>query len=262
MLTSTQNPLIKEIRKLQRPSHRHQEGLCLLEGKNLLEVALQVNYPLHCLLATPQWQEKYPDLWAKLQQNAERVATVSHEVMKVIATTVNPDGIVATAPRQLNNNIDPSKVKLGLVLETIQDPGNLGTIIRTSVGVGVGALWISGDSVDLDHPKVLRSSVGEWFKLPAKTESDLVSHVNNYRHLGFQIVATTLTGNLTPQQIDFSQPTLILLGNESQGLSSHLSNLATHEVKIPLANGVESLNVAIATAFLLAEYQRQLIAHK
>ena len=99
--------------------------------------------------------------------------------------------------------------------------------------------------------------MGEWFKIQAQTTNNLASVIEKYRTEGTQIVATSLTATKTHWQIDFTKPTILLLGNEAQGLSQPLANLATDEVKIPVANHVESLNVAIASAFLLAEYQRQ-----
>lgn len=258
MLTSVQNPLVKEVRKLHKTQERHRQNLHLLEGTNLLEVANKVNYPLVTLLTTELWQKKNYSLWEALQSQTERIETVTPELMKSLATTVNPDGVIATAYRDSRQPQPPENLHLGLVCDRIQDPGNLGTIIRTSVATDVDFLWLSSDSVDLDNPKVMRSSVGEWFKIQAKVENDLVSLVKKYQSQGYQIIATSLHGKKTHWQINFSQPTILLLGNETQGLSPELENLATENVKIPLVNGVESLNVAIATAFLLAEYQRQL----
>lgn len=259
MLTSLQNPLIKEIRKLHKTQERHGQNLHLLEGTNLLKSAYKVNYPLVTLLATESWQKKNYPLWEALQKQAQRVETVTPDVMKNVVTTVNPDGVMATAYRHSRQPQTPENLHLGLICDRIQDPGNLGTIIRTSVAMNVDFLWLSSDSVDLDNPKVMRSSVGEWFKIQAKIENDLVSLITKYQTQGYQIVATTLEGEKTHWQIDFSLPTILLLGNEAQGLSPQLASLATENVKIPLNNDVESLNVATATAFLLAEYQRQLM---
>nr|WP_206688522.1 RNA methyltransferase [Cyanobacterium stanieri] len=257
VLSSLKNPLIKEIRKLQRPAERHRQNLCLLEGTNLLDVASQVNYPLDTLLFTPIWQNKNYLLAQTLQNQAQRVEMVSDEVMKSLATTVNPDGVLATASRYHSKSKDPENIRLGVVLERLQDPGNLGTIIRSSVAMGVDMLWLSGDSVDLDNPKVMRASAGEWFRVKARAEDDLITLVQSYGQKGYQIIATSLEGNKTPWEVDFSLPTIFLMGNESRGLSPDLAALATEKVKIPLLNGVESLNVAIATSLFLMEYQRQ-----
>lgn len=258
MLTSWQNPLIKQVRKLHNSKERHRQNLLLLEGTNLISVALDINYFFVTVLTTELWQKKHPILWEKLQTQGERVETVSDEVMAKVATTVNPDGVVATLSRTSLIHYPSTDLRLGLILDRIQDPGNLGTIIRSSVAMGVDFLWLSRDCVDLDNPKVMRASVGEWFKIRAKVEDDLLSLITNYREKNYQIIATDLQGNIPPWAVNLTQPTIILMGNESQGLSENLKQLATHQVKIPLLNGVESLNVAIASSLILHERVRQM----
>ena len=119
----------------------------------------------------------------------------------------------------------------------MQDPGNLGTIIRTSVATGIDGLWLSQDSVALDNPKVLRSSAGEWFRLKMGVTDNLTQVVSNYRQQGVQVIATLPQATKTYWQIDFTLPTLILLGNEGAGLSPELIALATERVQIPLQGG-------------------------
>jgi len=206
---------------------------------------------------TEQWQERHSQLWENACKQAVRSEIVSPEVMEAIATTVHPDGVVATASRIVENPAKISNLRLGLVLERLQDPGNLGTIIRTATATGIDGLWLSADSVDLDNPKVLRSSAGAWFRLPMKVSSNLASLVADYKSQGVQVVATLPKADKIYWQIDFTHPTLILLGNEGAGLSTDLISLCDRQVKIPLNGGVESLNVAIAAAVLLYEAQRQ-----
>jgi TrmH family RNA methyltransferase len=181
---------------------------------------------------------------------------VSESVLEAIATTVSPDGIVATAPRQSPQAI-PAVPTLGLALETLQDPGNLGTIIRTAAGAGVDSLWLTQDSVDLENPKVLRSTAGQWFRLPMAVTSDLPAQLRQCKASGMQVLATLPTATATYWEVDLTRPTLFLLGNEGAGLSEEVTALADLGVKIPLAAGVESLNVAIAAALLVYEAQRQ-----
>ncbi|MDY6781659.1 MAG: RNA methyltransferase [Cyanobacteriota bacterium] len=258
MLTSLQNPLVKQMRKLRSRSHRHEQQLFLLEGTHAMEGFCSLDAPLAAVCATPHWIEAHSQLWETLGQRSERVEEVSLEVCRAIATTVNPDGVVATAARGTWPRSPQFPLNLGLILERLQDPGNLGTIIRTAAATDVGGLWLSDDSVDLDHPKVLRASAGEWFRLPMESRSDLGTVVAEGRKMGMQIIATAPTASSTYWEADLTKPTLILLGNEAAGLSSELLNLADGEVRIPVGGGVESLNVAIAAALLLYETQRQL----
>lgn len=254
MLTSLQNPFVKQIRKLQLAKERKEQNLFLLEGTHLVESACLVDYPLVSVCCTEQWQANHQVLWENLQFKAERTEIVSADVLRAIATTVNPDGVVATARRTAQNKLPCTGLLLGL--ETLQDPGNLGTIIRTCGAVGAG-LWITCDSVDLDHPKVLRASAGQWFRTPMAVTDDLITTSLECQKSGMQIVATTSTAQLTYWEIDYLRPTLILLGNEGAGLSNQLLAIADKQVSIPLKAGVESVNVAIAAALLLYEAERQ-----
>ena len=255
MLTSLQNPLVKQMRKLHRAKDRREQQLFLLEGTHLLEEACAIALPLSVVCCTEAWQTRYPALWEQVLLRSQRTEIVSPEVLQAIATTVQPDGVVATAQR-IDQSPPIESLSLGIALETVQDPGNLGTVIRTAAAAGADGLWLSPDSVDLDHPKVLRASAGQWFRLPMGV-TDLRSQVQQFRQQGVQVVATLLTATQTYWQADLTRPTLILLGNEGAGLSADLAGLADVEVKIPLAAGVESLNVAIAAALILYEAQRQ-----
>ncbi len=255
MLTSLQNPLVKQMRKLHRAKERREQQVFLVEGTHLVEAACAANRSLITACCTPEWSRQHPDLWQQIEYRAKRIEFVSSEVLRAIATTVEPDGIVATLER--SSTPAPTFTSLGIVLETIQDPGNLGTIIRTAAAAGTEGILLSHDSVDLDHPKVLRASAGQWFQLPMAASEHLPQDIRQYQQQGMQVIATLPTAALTYWEVDFRQPTLLLLGNEGAGLSPALESLADAAVRIPLASGVESLNVAIAAALILYEAKRQ-----
>jgi TrmH family RNA methyltransferase len=259
VLTSLQNSLVKQIRKLHSAKERRQQQLFLLEGTHLLEEAVAVDYPLVAVCCTPQWQAAHPELWQLACSRCDRAEVVSEEVLAAMATTVQPDGVVATAKRSDRQTALPFN-GIVLALETVQDPGNLGTIIRTAAAAGAAGLWLGGDGVDLDNPKVLRASAGQWFRLGMAVSTDLKAVVTQSQQAGMQVVATLPSAKLTYWQIDWQQPSLILLGNEGAGLSADLAAMADKQVKIPLSPGVESLNVAIAAALMLYEAQRQKFA--
>ena len=256
MLTSTQNPLIKQIKKLQSPKERRETQLFLLEGTHLIQEACAVNYPLVTVCCTEQWQANHPELWSIVSAACDRVELVGEEVIRSIATTVNPDGIVATAPRMALKK-PPIPANLTIVLSTIQDPGNLGAMMRTAAAAGVDGLWVSQDSVDLDNPKVLRASAGQWFRLAMGVSDNLSELIASYQQQGVQVVSTTSHTKTSYWDADLRSPTLILLGNEGAGLSQDLAALADLQVKIPMSAGVESLNVATAAALMLYEVRRQ-----
>ena len=122
------------MRKLRRAKERRAADLCLLEGTHLLGSACAANYPLATVCCTIQWQQAHPELWQRASEQATRAEVVTPEILEAIATTIHPDGVVATAPRLRQS--PPTQVNLGLILERLQDPGNLGTIIRTAVAAG------------------------------------------------------------------------------------------------------------------------------
>jgi TrmH family RNA methyltransferase len=257
MLTSLKNPLVKQLKQLHRAKGRHEQQQLLLEGTHLLQEALAAELELVTLCYTDDWQARYPQVWQQAIARTQRCEVVSPEVLKAMATTVNPDGVVATAERDRTQMLPPVQT-LGLVLETLQDPGNLGTLIRTAAAVGIEGLWMSADSVDLDHPKVLRASAGQWFRLPMGSTDDVVGQVKQWRsHPNRQVVATVPTATQVYWDVDFTVPTLLLMGNEGAGLSDALAAQADVSVTIPQAAGVESLNVAIAAAVIMYEIYRQ-----
>ncbi|MGB7416424.1 MAG: RNA methyltransferase [Thermosynechococcaceae cyanobacterium] len=254
MLTSLQNPLVKQMRKLQRAKYRKQEGVFLLEGTHLLQEAIAVNWPMEVACCTPIWCEKYPLLWQQLQVQG-RAEQVSADVLTAISTTKTPDGVVAIATSK--TTATPTIKSLGLVLETIQDPGNLGTIIRTAAAAGAEGLLLSADTVDPEHPKVLRASAGAWFHLKIGICDDLQQELQHYQQQGIQLVGTRIDAEQSYWNCNLKQPTLILIGNEGAGLSPSLSDLANTHVNIPIEPAIESLNAGIAAALLLYEARRQ-----
>jgi RNA methyltransferase, TrmH family len=263
VITSRQNPLVKGLRKLHQAKERSRQQLLLLEGTNLLEAAIARAYPLETVCFTDHWRSRHPSLWQSLQLLAARatgaattVVEVSDAVLAAIATTPSPDGIIATAPRQPPQA--PSlPCSLGVAIETLQDPGNLGTVLRTAAAAQVDGLWLSRDSVGYDHPKVLRASAGQWFRLPFAEVEDLGEPLRQAKAQGIQIVATLPRAEQLYWDYDWTRPSIILLGNEGAGLSAPMAALADGAIAIPLAAGVESLNAALSLGIILYEAQRQ-----
>ena len=256
MLTSLQNPLVKEIRKLHQAKYRRQQQRFLLEGTHLVQEALAVTYPLDTVCYTPLWQQRHGDLARLLDLQARQVNLVSPAVLAALATTVHPDGVVAVAP-QAAPPVSPALVGVGVLVEALQDPGNLGTLIRTAVAAGAEGLWLTTDSVAPDHPKVLRASAGQWFHLPLTVVTDLQGTLADWQQQSVQLVATDAKADLNYWQVDLTPPTVFLLGNEGSGLSPQSLERADLRVSIPMQGPVESLNVAIAAALLLYEAARQ-----
>jgi TrmH family RNA methyltransferase len=256
ILTSTQNPLAKHIRKLHQGKFRRAQQQFLVEGTHLLQEALATGYPLDIVCSTITWQERNTALWEQAIAVATQAVTVSPEVLTAMATTVSPDGVVAIAPQSSLAALK-AQPRLGLAVETLQDPGNLGTLIRTAAAAESDGLWLSSDSVEITHPKVLRASAGQWFRLPMQPSANLLSQISTWQAKSVQVVATEAQAKTPYWAIDWRLPTVILLGNEGAGLSAPVKAAVHQTVTIPMAAAVESLNVSIAAAILLFEARRQ-----
>ena len=155
ILTSIKNPLIKEVRKLHRPKERAKQNLMLIEGTNLIEAACHADYKLDIIFSTALWRANHQQLCRKIADKHFKTQAVSADVLRAIATTVNPDGVVAIAPRGAIALPNANIQQLGIALERLQDPGNLGSAIRTVAAAEVEGIWLSSDSVDIYSPKVL-----------------------------------------------------------------------------------------------------------
>ncbi|MFM9041140.1 MAG: TrmH family RNA methyltransferase [Vulcanococcus sp.] len=257
LITSRRNPLVARLRALHQAKGRREQGLLLLEGTHLLQEVVRLGLKPDRLLATSAWIERHPALAASCPAPLQ---PVGEEVLAAVATTETPDGVVLTLPISAL----PGAAGQGswvLALDQLQDPGNLGTLLRTALAAGVEELWLGGGA-DPWQPKVLRASAGAALALPTRRDPDragLQLQIERARQAGHQVVASLVDGSrsIPYWDLDWTLPTVLLLGNEGAGLHPELAALATHCVTIPHSAAVESLNVAVAAAPLLLERWRQ-----
>jgi TrmH family RNA methyltransferase len=261
-ITSRRNPLVGRFRALHQAKGRREQGLLLLEGTHLLQELLKRQLPPAQVLATPAWIARHGDLWERL---AVAVQPVAEEVLAAVASTENPDGVVMSLPAAALPQVQ-GPADFVLALDQLQDPGNLGTLLRTALAAGVQQVW-QGGGADPHQPKVMRSAAGAALALPLARDQDrtgLIARLDQARAAGHQLVATlvasgppVLSEPVPYWQLDWTRPTVLLLGNEGAGLHPELAALATHRVTIPHSAAVESLNVAVAAGPLLLERWRQ-----
>jgi len=261
-ITSRRNPLVKRLRLLHDPRGRRQEGLLLLEGTHLLQEVLRLQLQPSDLLATAAWLADHAALVAALPPGCI-CREVSQEVLEAVATTQHPDGVVLTVAPPAAAPAAAALAPFVLALDGVQDPGNLGTLMRTALAAGVESLWMA-DGADPFQPKVLRASAGAALALPLLRESraDLAGRLAAAAAAGAQVVVAVRPGvgpvaPLPYWQLDWTRPTVVLLGSEGAGVSPQLEALANQRVTIPHSAAVESLNVAVAAAPLLLERLRQ-----
>ncbi len=187
---------------------------------------------------------------------------VSDEVFQALSDTRSPQGIMAVV-RQKHYRFEDLLGNAGrplvMVLENLQDPGNLGTIVRTAEGAGVTGILMSKGTADIYSPKVTRSTMGSIFRMPFLYTDDLAGDIGRMKKAGVTVCAAHLKGKNTYDGEDYTKGTAFLIGNESRGLSDEISEQADVRVRIPMAGRVESLNASIAAAILMYEAGRQRI---
>lgn len=259
MLTSSQNPLIKQLRKLNQTKERNRTGLFLVEGTHLVEAACAHGWTIEVLCVTEQWAAAHSELLVRLTAATQRVEYLSPGLLATLAGTVSPGGVVAAVRYRERDwqTLMSAPCRLLILGERLQDPGNVGTLVRTCVAAGADGLVLSPDSVDPDHPKVLRASAGLWFRSPPLRVQDFGSLLSELALGDIQVLATDPRATPTLWEVDLTLPTAFVLGSEGQGLSSAVRALVTRQISIPLATGVESLNVALTAGVLLFEAVRQ-----
>ena len=183
---------------------------------------------------------------------------VSKKVLDSITDVSNPQGILAVIGKKEGNNSIDYNQDLILILDGIQDPGNLGTILRTADSVGLKQIIVSANSGDIYNPKVVRSTMGAIFRVEVIESKNLIEMIKQIKENEFQVVATDLHTNKNIYQVDYSK-TAIIIGNEANGVSKDILQQADFRVKIPMLGNTESLNASVATGIILYEYVRRKI---
>ena len=188
-----------------------------------------------------------------------RYETVTDEVMRAMSDTQTPQGILALCRQfsyQLSDILGGSQMHLA-VLETIQDPGNLGTILRAGEGAGITGVIMNRTTADIYNPKVIRSTMGSIYRVPFLYTDDLQETIRQVKKAGVRLFAAHLKGERSYDQEDYTGNTGFLIGNEANGLSAETADMADCYIKIPMLGKVESLNAAVAASILMYETARQ-----
>jgi RNA methyltransferase, TrmH family len=246
------NARVKEARKLSRRSVRTERRLFLADGPKAVEGALGRGVAVE-VYGTPAAAEHY----AALVAAAPRAAYVDERALGSLSDSVHPAGIVAVCSFldvPLAQAVGAARDGgLVTIAADVRDPGNAGTLVRTSDALGADAVVLAGRSVDLYNPKTVRASVGSLFHLPVALEPDPALVVERARGAGLVVLAADGDGELTLDDADglLAGPTAWLFGNEARGLPPHLAELADHRVRIPITGRAESLNLSTAAAICL-----------
>ncbi len=189
-----------------------------------------------------------------LRARGVKTETLSEGLFSKISDTKTPQGIlfVCRKPfRTVEEMLERKDARNLLFLEDLQDPGNLGTIIRTAEGAGIRGILMTEGCVDLFNPKVVRATMGSLFRVPVLKTKEPAELISELKRKGFQILASRLDGAVSYDEADYSGESVILIGNEARGLSEEMSKESDIRVIIPMKGSLESLNAAVAAALLM-----------
>lgn len=255
MITSTSNPQIKSLLQLQKKGKlRNAQGVFLVEG-----------YRMFCEVPKERLQKTYVSetFYEKRSEELKAIDTpieiLADHVFSYVSDTKTPQGIlcVVTQAHYVLENLLTAEKPFFLILDNLQDPGNMGTIIRTAEGAGVNGVLMSSDCVDIYNPKTIRSTMGSIYRMPIIYCEDMAEMAKRLKANEVQLYAAHLDGKHTYDQEDYSKGTAFLIGNEGNGLRDEIAALADAYIRIPMQGEVESLNAAIAASILMFEACRQ-----
>ena len=256
MITSSSNAKVKFVRRLQADRRfRNQEKQYVVEGTRWLRELVAMARLPELLFYTERWLETAVHAHILQQLNSLGQFTalpVSEVVMQAMSDTSTPPGILAVLPMQ-PRPLPPTPTLL-LVLDAINTPGNLGTMLRTAGAAGVDGVLLGPNCVDLYNPKVVRGSMGAHLRLPihSQTWAEIAATVQ-----GLQVWVATVEADRVYTAVNWTQPSAIIIGSEAAGAGDEARQVATHPVTIPMHSQTESLNAAIAAGVLLFEAARQ-----
>ena len=259
MLDNPRSPRVRSVAKLAKRNARSETGLFLLEGPQAVAEALGFRPELVVeLYATPTALERYTDIAQTAVEAGVDVEFVTEQVLETMADTVTPQGFVAVC-RQFPTSVKDifaDGPKLVAVLEEVRDPGNAGTIIRAADSAGADAVVLTGRTVDLYNPKVVRSTTGSLFHVPVAVGADLADVIGRARVAGLTVLAADIKGeDLLAARTDglLARPTAWVFGNEAHGLDDEQLELVDRAVTVPIYGKAESMNLATAASVCLYE---------
>lgn len=256
-ITSSDNRICKVIRQLDSRKHRERLGLYLIEGENLIEEAFKNNADIEFIAVNEERLSYYENLFDGRLTEAYLMPA---GLFNRLAQTENSQGIMAAVripqltKKQFTDRIAGGNV---IVLDRLQDPGNIGTILRTCDAAGCrGAVMIKG-TADIYSPKVVRAAAGSVFRIPAYYTAGAREGVKLLKDAGLQLIGTGFDTEDMYYDVDMRRNTAVVIGNEGNGISEEMAALCDRTVKIPMRGNIESLNAAVAAGILIYESIRQ-----
>ena len=255
MITSTSNQQMKKLSLLMKKAkERRQQGLFVVEGVKMFREA-----PRDWIVSVyvSEEFETVPEHRSLL--SAIPYEVVADSVFRAVSDTQTPQGILAVVrmPHYTLDDVMQADRTHLLLLESVQDPGNLGTMVRTGEGAGITGVIMNRTTVDLFNPKTIRSTMGSIYRVPFVVVDDFAVTIQELKQRGVSLYAAHLRGEKQYDAFDYTGPTGFMIGNEGNGLSDEIAGLADTYIRIPMEGQVESLNAAISASLLMYECNRQ-----
>ncbi len=255
-IVSKDNSLIKHIKKLKEKKYRDEYKEYIVEGLKLIEEAIKENAQIAQIVVCEGCDK------AEIIQNRLRYEMAKYEciyvpqnIFKMISGVETPQGILAVIKKSDQDSLHYDE-DIIVALDDIQDPGNLGTILRTVDSVGLKQILVSKGTTDVYSPKVVRSTMGAIYRVNVIECENLKETLKQAQNNGYKIICTSLDAKKTIYQVDYNKK-VIVAGNEANGISKEIKKIADEKVIIPMLGKTESLNVSVATGIILYEYIRQ-----
>ena len=261
IISSKDNELIKHIKKLKDKKERDISNEYMIEGIKLVKEAIQEKANIKQIILCDDC-EKTENISKELMYEIAKYDCiyVTTKVFKYLSEVQEPQGILAVVEK---NNIDKEidyTQDIIVALDDVQDPGNLGTILRTVDSIGVTQILVSKGTADSYNPKVVRSTMGAIFRIKIIECEDLAQTLKEIKKHKFKIVVSSLQTENSVYDIDYNKK-VIIIGNEANGVEAHIQEMADEKIKIPMLGKTESLNASVATGIILYEYVRQKLNH-
>lgn len=256
MITSTANPIVQQVRRLNaKRKERMETRSYIAEGVRLLEEIWGAEHNIRQVYYSEPLSERSGSLLKELKNAGVAIEEVSESVLKAMSDTETPQGILAIV--EMIDAVLPASPRLILILDSIHDPGNLGTMLRTAVAAGVELVFLAPNCADLYSPKVIRSAMGNHCRIPIQqAEWQQIEHYCASQQ-DLRIYAAAMENGISLWEADLRGPVALIIGSEAEGISIEAQQLAEKKIFIPMEPEVESLNAAVAAGILMYEVVRQ-----
>ncbi len=256
-ITSKDNELIKHIRKLKDKKYRDESNEYVVEGVKLVEEAVKENAKIKQIIVCEDTTRTYEiPTHIMLEIAKYECISVSDKIFNIITQVTNPQGIMAIIEKNTQNAQIDYTQDIIVVLDDVQDPGNLGTILRTVDSIGLNQIIVSKGTADAFNSKVVRSTMGAIFRIKIIEVENLAQAIKEMRKHHFKLMVTSLQTKNSIYDIDFNKK-IIVIGNEANGVSKEIQDMADEKAKIPMLGRTESLNASVAAGVVMYEYVRQ-----